>query len=159
MSKTSFRQICQTVQSLPKFPVPPLQQSVSLYLRYLKPLVSLDQWHEAKKEMEHFCERLDEGPLLQSLLERRAERLDNWVCFSSHSIQKKVMSVSVLICFVVVGLVALHRVSWLSSAIAYQCKSWHSLSWTSLFHHSRMAVVCGFITWRSARFLSNYFLQ
>ena len=52
---------------------------MQLYLRYLRPLVSADQWHEAKNQIERFCEDPNKGPLLQRLLERKAEQTDNWV--------------------------------------------------------------------------------
>ncbi|XP_048776623.1 carnitine O-acetyltransferase-like isoform X2 [Ostrea edulis] len=63
--------------SLPKLPVPPLEQTVQKYLRTVQPLLSDEEYANTLKIVKDF--EKDPGPKLQNLLEKRAQRETNWL--------------------------------------------------------------------------------
>ncbi|XP_061163747.1 carnitine O-acetyltransferase-like isoform X2 [Saccostrea echinata] len=63
--------------SLPKLPVPPLEQTLQKYLRSVRPLLTDEEYVNTQKVVEDF--KRDPGPKLQSLLEKRAQKETNWL--------------------------------------------------------------------------------
>lgn len=66
-------------ESLPRLPVPPLQQTLDHYLRTLQPIVSEEEWAHTKQLVEEFQAAGGVGERLQKGLERRAKKMENWV--------------------------------------------------------------------------------
>ena len=66
--------------SLPKLPVPPLQQSLQKYLKAIRPLVNDEEFEKTSKAVEEFGKENGIGEKLQEMLEKRAKLQDNWVC-------------------------------------------------------------------------------
>ena len=65
--------------SLPKLPVPPLQQSLQKYLKAVRPLVNDAEFKRTHKVVEEFGMKNGIGEKLQKALEDRAKTRDNWV--------------------------------------------------------------------------------
>ena len=65
--------------SLPKLPVPPLQQSLQKYLKAVQPLVNDEEFKNTCKAVEEFGMKNGTGEKLQKALEDRAKIRDNWV--------------------------------------------------------------------------------
>jgi len=65
--------------SLPKLPVPPLQQSLQKYLKAMRPLLNDDEYQKTLLAVEEFGKPNGIGEKLQSQLEKRAKTHDNWV--------------------------------------------------------------------------------
>lgn len=65
--------------SLPRLPVPPLQQSLDHYLKALQPIVSQEEWAQTKQLVEEFQTSGGVGERLQKGLECRAKKSENWV--------------------------------------------------------------------------------
>nr|XP_011435097.2 carnitine O-acetyltransferase isoform X2 [Crassostrea gigas] len=63
--------------SLPKLPVPALDQTLQKYLRSVRPLLTDEEYAKTQKIVEDF--NRDPGPKLQTLLEKRAQRETNWL--------------------------------------------------------------------------------
>ena len=66
--------------SLPRLPVPPLQQSLQKYLKAVRPLVSNEEFEKTSKKVEEFGKENGIGEQLQEMLKKRAKLQDNWVC-------------------------------------------------------------------------------
>lgn len=64
-------------QALPKVPVPPLEQTMSEYLRAIKPIVPSHQYEKTEKIVRKFSEQ--PGPRLYQYLVDKREAEDNWV--------------------------------------------------------------------------------
>jgi carnitine O-acetyltransferase len=65
--------------SLPRFPVPPLKQTIEKYLTYLQPLVPARDYQFAKNLIDKFMLPGGEGEHLQDLLLQRAKNHENWL--------------------------------------------------------------------------------
>ncbi|CAK5086389.1 unnamed protein product [Meloidogyne enterolobii] len=59
--------------NLPKLPVPQLEHTIEKFLKFCKPILGPEDYGETLKES-------IEAKQLQKMLERRAQKLDNWVC-------------------------------------------------------------------------------
>ena len=68
--------------SIPKLPVPPLQQSLQKYLKAVQPLVNDEEFEKTSKAVEEFGKKNGIGVELQKKLEERAKTHDNWVKIS-----------------------------------------------------------------------------
>uniref|UniRef100_A0A8C1MWZ3 Carnitine O-acetyltransferase n=1 Tax=Cyprinus carpio TaxID=7962 RepID=A0A8C1MWZ3_CYPCA len=66
-------------ESLPKLPVPPLQQTCSRYLASLEPLISAEEMTHTRELMDEFLRPGGIGERLQKSLERRARKTENWL--------------------------------------------------------------------------------
>ena len=66
--------------SLPKLPVPSLQQSLQKYLKAMQPLLNDDEYQKTLLAVEEFGKPNGVGEKLQRMLEERAKIHDNWVC-------------------------------------------------------------------------------
>ena len=66
-------------QALPKLPVPPLGDTLDLYLRTLRPLLTEEQYQETRKIVTQFGAPGGPGELLQSRLLERSKNKANWV--------------------------------------------------------------------------------
>lgn len=64
---------------MPKLPVPPLQQTLGMYLQSMKHLVPEEQFKKTKAIVEKFGIAGGLGESLQKMLEERSEKTANWV--------------------------------------------------------------------------------
>lgn len=65
--------------SLPRFPVPALEATVSKLVKSAKPLAkSQDELEELSRKAQHFLTDENQGPLLQRRLQERAQTQRNW---------------------------------------------------------------------------------
>ena len=62
---------------LPKLPVPPLDQTLHKYLKYLRPFLTPKEFSETAIITQEFLSK--EGAYLQQLLQERAASTDNWL--------------------------------------------------------------------------------
>ncbi|KAG4067014.1 hypothetical protein HA402_000005 [Bradysia odoriphaga] len=62
---------------LPKVPVPPLEQTMTEYLRALEPVLTQQQHDKTKMIVKNFINGL--GPILHEYLQEKRENEDNWV--------------------------------------------------------------------------------
>ncbi|PKU35553.1 choline o-acetyltransferase [Limosa lapponica baueri] len=65
--------------AVPKLPVPPLQQTLRMYLQCMKHLVPEEQFRKTKVIVEQFGIAGGLGESLQQILEERREKTTNWV--------------------------------------------------------------------------------
>uniref|UniRef100_A0A8C9LD43 Choline O-acetyltransferase n=1 Tax=Pavo cristatus TaxID=9049 RepID=A0A8C9LD43_PAVCR len=65
--------------AVPKLPVPPLQQTLQMYLRCMKHLVPEEQFRKTKSIVEQFGVAGGLGESLQLILEEKREKTTNWV--------------------------------------------------------------------------------
>lgn len=70
------------LQALPKVPVPPLEHTMTEYLRALKPIVTSQQYEKTEKIVKQFSAQ--SGPKLHQYLVDKREVDDNWVSSASH---------------------------------------------------------------------------
>ncbi|XP_074400809.1 choline O-acetyltransferase [Zonotrichia albicollis] len=66
-------------REVPKLPVPPLQQTLHMYLQCMKHLVPEEQFKKTKAIVEKFGIAGGLGESLQKMLEERSEKTINWV--------------------------------------------------------------------------------
>ncbi|XP_043576562.1 carnitine O-acetyltransferase isoform X2 [Chiloscyllium plagiosum] len=66
-------------KSLPRLPVPPLQQTLERYLLALEPIVSQEELENTKQIVKEFGQKSGVGERLQASLERRARKTENWL--------------------------------------------------------------------------------
>ncbi|XP_039575613.1 choline O-acetyltransferase [Passer montanus] len=66
-------------REVPKLPVPPLQQTLHMYLQCMKHLVPEEQFKKTKAIVEKFGIAGGLGESLQQMLEERSEKTVNWV--------------------------------------------------------------------------------
>ncbi|NWR11701.1 CLAT acetyltransferase, partial [Paradoxornis webbianus] len=66
-------------REVPKLPVPPLQQTLRMYLQCMKHLVPEEQFKKTKAIVEKFGIAGGQGESLQQMLEERSEKTTNWV--------------------------------------------------------------------------------
>ncbi|NXQ33152.1 CLAT acetyltransferase, partial [Alaudala cheleensis] len=66
-------------RQVPKLPVPPLQQTLRMYLQSMKHLVPEEQFKKTKAIVEKFGITGGLGESLQQMLEERSEKTINWV--------------------------------------------------------------------------------
>lgn len=67
--------------SLPRLPVPPLQQTMDKYLQAVKPLVDEDDYNNTKAIVDEFRKSGGVGEKLHEKLLEKAKITDNWVSF------------------------------------------------------------------------------
>lgn len=65
--------------AMPRLPVPPLAQTMQLYLRTLRPLVSPDEYKENEKLVSDFVKPGGQGETLRNLLLKYREGELNWL--------------------------------------------------------------------------------
>ncbi|KAM4703635.1 choline O-acetyltransferase [Rhinophrynus dorsalis] len=70
---------CEDAEVLPKLPVPPLQQTMDMYLRCMKHLVTEEQYRKSKAIVERFLMPGGVGEMLQQKLLERREKTENWI--------------------------------------------------------------------------------
>lgn len=69
-------------KGLPTLPVPPLQQTCERYVAALEPILEAEELQHTKELLEDFKKVGGVGRSLQSALEERAHKSENWVNFS-----------------------------------------------------------------------------
>ncbi|TRY56784.1 hypothetical protein DNTS_035603 [Danionella cerebrum] len=67
------------ILGLPKLPVPPLQQTLDMYLKCMRHLITEDQFTKTKSIVEKFAAPGGVGEVLQKKLLERREQKANWV--------------------------------------------------------------------------------
>nr|CAD2173665.1 unnamed protein product [Meloidogyne enterolobii] len=67
-----------TANDLPKLPVPQLEHTIEKFLKFCKPILGPEDYGETLKTANEFKESI-EAKQLQKILERRAQKLDNWL--------------------------------------------------------------------------------
>lgn len=77
--ETDFVCVSLYFQALPKVPVPPLEQTMSEYLRAIQPIVPSHQYEKTERIVRKFSEQ--PGPRLYQYLVDKREAEDNWVSF------------------------------------------------------------------------------
>ncbi|XP_063814932.1 choline O-acetyltransferase [Pseudophryne corroboree] len=70
---------CEAAEELPKLPVPPLQQTMDMYLKCMKHLVSEEQYKKCKAIVERFMMSGGHGEMLQQKLLEKREKNENWI--------------------------------------------------------------------------------
>lgn len=66
-------------KGLPTLPVPPLQQTCERYITALEPILEAEELQHTKELVEDFKKVGGVGRSLQSTLEERAHKSENWV--------------------------------------------------------------------------------
>ncbi|MEE6488659.1 hypothetical protein FKM82_015304 [Ascaphus truei] len=70
---------CDDAEALPKLPVPPLQQTMDMYLRCMKHLVTEEQYRKTQAIVERFVTPGGVGEMLQEKLLERREKNESWI--------------------------------------------------------------------------------
>ncbi|XP_041330927.1 choline O-acetyltransferase [Pyrgilauda ruficollis] len=79
MQKNEKDSCSKDEREVPKLPVPPLQQTLHMYLQCMKHLVPEEQFKKTKAIVEKFGIAGGLGESLQQMLEERSEKTINWV--------------------------------------------------------------------------------
>ncbi|XP_064286282.1 choline O-acetyltransferase [Passer domesticus] len=79
MQKNEKDSCSKDEREVPKLPVPPLQQTLHMYLQCMKHLVPEEQFKKTKAIVEKFGIAGGLGESLQQMLEERSEKTVNWV--------------------------------------------------------------------------------
>ncbi|XP_041260941.1 choline O-acetyltransferase [Onychostruthus taczanowskii] len=79
MQKNKKDSCSKDEREVPKLPVPPLQQTLHMYLQCMKHLVPEEQFKKTKAIVEKFGIAGGLGESLQQMLEERSEKTINWV--------------------------------------------------------------------------------
>lgn len=79
MGPVSTQKCLPEVKCLPKLPVPSLEQTFYKYMRSVKPVVSEEDYKKHCETMVKFVSEGGEGRKLQALLQKRHDKLDNWL--------------------------------------------------------------------------------
>ncbi|NWX54556.1 CLAT acetyltransferase, partial [Promerops cafer] len=79
MQKNEKDSCSKDERKVPKLPVPPLQQTLRMYLQCMKHLVPEEQFKKTKAKVEKFGIAGGLGESLQQMLEERSEKTINWV--------------------------------------------------------------------------------
>ncbi|TRZ15969.1 hypothetical protein HGM15179_011129 [Zosterops borbonicus] len=79
MQKNEKDTCSKNEREVPKLPVPPLQQTLGMYLQSMKHLVPEEQFKKTKAIVEKFGIAGGLGESLQKMLEERSEKTANWV--------------------------------------------------------------------------------
>lgn len=66
-------------KSLPRLPVPSLEQTLTKYLDILKPIANEEQYERSAELVKKFQAEDGEGKKLQEMLKRKAAEEENWV--------------------------------------------------------------------------------
>ncbi|CAH2321315.1 choline O-acetyltransferase [Pelobates cultripes] len=70
---------CEDAEILPKLPIPPLQQTMDMYLKCMKHLVSEEQYKKTKQIVERFALPGGVGEMLQQKLLEKRDNTENWI--------------------------------------------------------------------------------
>ena len=84
------------LQGLPKLPLPNLKDTLEMYLRCTKHLLTEEQFNKTQKIVKEFGAHGGVGELLQSKLVERREKKANWVntfFFFSFQVQRNYINV------------------------------------------------------------------
>ncbi len=69
--------------SLPRFPVPSLESSISKYLTATKVILNKNEYEQAERVAVDFLKPDGVGQKLQKLLVQKSKTTENWVTFST----------------------------------------------------------------------------
>lgn len=64
---------------LPKLPIPSLEQTMQMYLKFLLPISTPEQHECVRKLVQSFQAEKGEGAQLQNMLQAEAASKENWV--------------------------------------------------------------------------------
>ncbi|XP_075213461.1 carnitine O-acetyltransferase-like isoform X2 [Lycorma delicatula] len=77
------RKLCSgsapSLPRLPALPVPSLNETLTKYLKSVKPFLSTDEFTKTKNKVQNFCTPGGVGENLQKLLVKRGSEMDNWL--------------------------------------------------------------------------------
>lgn len=74
-----FDSVFHTAQGLPKLPLPALKDTLDMYLRCMKHLLTEEQFNKTQSIVKQFGAPGGVGELLQRKLMERRENKENWV--------------------------------------------------------------------------------
>ncbi|CAL4074526.1 unnamed protein product, partial [Meganyctiphanes norvegica] len=76
---SNMRSLHDHQASLPRLPVPPLEDTLNKYLKSIKPVVTEEEFMMTEEIVTKFAAPGGVGKKLQSILEKRAANTDNWL--------------------------------------------------------------------------------